>query len=507
MSHLLMMVFLACILPMRVAAQTSCLRGDVDLDGQVGISDVSVLVEYLLSGNWVIDPGDGTAGDIDVGACERNADADLDGVVALSDLGELIDFLLNAEWNVYPAEPQVFTLLHLSDSHGFTAGLDRALVELDNDSTIDALLFTGDWTGHSIYNNTIKEQTYAITTPEVDSVFHAIKDSHGEKLLMLTGNHDAYDNNPNLTARGSQQRATNMLKEWMTEGVVNWGDTAGVASFWYKDFMLRDGNRLRIVALDQYENTVVGKPVGLFNYRPIYSQAQVDWLVQRLKELSPDDYLIIALHEPAYQDDEAIPGLKPTMNEDSTMYNDEPDRLFVSERLTTFNYKGDTAAISINLFPRIMDAYLHSYNLTTPEGDTVYYQNLNAAQTLIPVIADFEGNSPCHFLFYIGGHRHCDICTMLPEPFADQLMIHVTTSDWTVASSTDDDLLSHAQVNFDHYPHKDDANIKADENDPDYRINKMTLDFDNGLITIERIGAQHTAAGRLRSNITFRIRE
>jgi predicted phosphodiesterase len=504
---MLAVALLAVACPVR-AAGDAYLRGDVDLDGRVEASDMMALIEYYLNGQWMIDsvgdePCDSAAIEPNAQACQRNADTDLDGVITMQDLADLIDFLLHDEWPVTPEEHQVLTLLHLSDSHGFAAGLEQALVELDGDSAIDAMLFTGDWTGHAIYNNTVKQRCYAVTTPEVDSAFNAIKRSHGDKLLMLTGNHDSYDNNPSLTCNGSQQRATDMIKGWMTEGVVTWGDTTGVASYWHKDYPLADGHRLRIVALDQYETTAVGKPSKKFTYRPIYSQAQVDWLVQRLRELSPDDYLIIALHEPAYQDDSAIAGLKPTLSEDSTHYLDEPERLFVSERLTTFNYRGDTSAVSINLLPRIMDAYLHGYNLTDSAGGTVYYQNLNAAQTLIPVVADFEGHTPCHFLFYLGGHRHCDICTPLPEPYSDQLMIHVTAADWTVTASTDDDLLSHAQESTKAYPVKNDVNVKACESDPDYRINKMTLDFGARLITIDRLGAQHTAGGRLRTTIVF----
>jgi len=150
-----------------------------------------------------------------------------------------------------------------------------------------------------------------------------------------------------------------------------------------------------------------------------------------------------------------------------------------------------------------MHAYLHSSRLAAADGGTVYYRNLDVHQTLIPVNADFTGCTPAHFLFYIGGHRHCDICTPLPAPFDNQLMIHVAAADWTVASGHDDDLLAHAQVNFKNIPTSNDANVKACVDDPDYRINKMTLDFTDGIISIERIGACHTAGGRVRSTISW----
>lgn len=61
------------------------LRGDVDMDGNVAISDVTSLIDYLLS-------GDSAA--IDVNA----ADCDEDGIVSISDVTALIDYLLANHW-------------------------------------------------------------------------------------------------------------------------------------------------------------------------------------------------------------------------------------------------------------------------------------------------------------------------------------------------------------------------------------------------------------------------
>ena len=61
------------------------LRGDVDDDGLVNISDVTALIDYLLSGN---------ASAINL----SNADCDGDGLVNISDVTCLIDFLLSGTW-------------------------------------------------------------------------------------------------------------------------------------------------------------------------------------------------------------------------------------------------------------------------------------------------------------------------------------------------------------------------------------------------------------------------
>ena len=64
------------------------LRGDVNNDKTVNISDVTALIDYLLSGN---------AEDVNL----NNSDCNLDQGVNISDVTALIDFLLSGNW---PAE-------------------------------------------------------------------------------------------------------------------------------------------------------------------------------------------------------------------------------------------------------------------------------------------------------------------------------------------------------------------------------------------------------------------
>ena len=63
--------------------------GDVNCDGFVNISDVTDLIDYLLSGN-------------DNSVSQTNADCDKDGKVNIADVTTLIDFLLSERW---PWEP------------------------------------------------------------------------------------------------------------------------------------------------------------------------------------------------------------------------------------------------------------------------------------------------------------------------------------------------------------------------------------------------------------------
>ena len=60
-------------------------RGDVDGDGNVGIADVSALVDYLLSGDTT-------------GINLASADVDADGNVGIADVSALVDYILTGVW-------------------------------------------------------------------------------------------------------------------------------------------------------------------------------------------------------------------------------------------------------------------------------------------------------------------------------------------------------------------------------------------------------------------------
>ena len=64
------------------------IRGDVNNDGAVNISDVATLVDHLLSGDF--DDADGFSSDA--------ADCDEDGGINISDVATLVDYLLVGEW-------------------------------------------------------------------------------------------------------------------------------------------------------------------------------------------------------------------------------------------------------------------------------------------------------------------------------------------------------------------------------------------------------------------------
>ena len=88
---LLIIVLLGCAAP----AWAAGIRGDVDGNGSVDVSDVAALVDNLLNGT----------------APRGNADANNDGMVDVSDLAAIVDYLLNGTWpGGDEPQGQVFTV-------------------------------------------------------------------------------------------------------------------------------------------------------------------------------------------------------------------------------------------------------------------------------------------------------------------------------------------------------------------------------------------------------------
>lgn len=379
-----------------------------------------------------------------------------------------------------PSIDAVVKFLHLSDPHGSATATTQAKTMLANDNDLAFLFVTGDMTAY--YSNNISEG--------LASDFAVI----GDKLLLLAGNHDTYDNRFGASAT-SQQATTDYIKGLLGNRVT-WGDQNGVASYWHKDIQLAENAKLRIISLDQYEIDAVRKPAD--KYYTMYSQAQVNWLIARLKELTANDYLIIATHEPpvqsrsvpsgqstdTYPDTYAV-GLRPASNADTA-------KLFVSEGLRAFGNRRTEP--NINLLPRIVYAYMHKQVLN------MAYNNYGGGSTPdITINESFSGN-PATFLFFIGGHRHCDICTYLPNEtgatnggdWRDQLMLYITAADTSIDWQVDDDLGGK----------KTDVTPTPTNTDT-YRLNEVTLDFSEKTITVKRYGACNTAGGRVRDEITF----
>ena len=400
---------------------------------------------------------------------------------------------LNTNFELYEqgggGELGAFKFLHVSDPHGYADAIEVSKNMMAQDSDISFLFVTGD----------VLQYNTAIFPTNISNQFDAIPSG---KLLLLAGNHDTYDM-PYDGASASQQTTTNYIKHYLSNNVT-YGDTNGVASYWHKDFAIGE-NKLRIISLDQYEIDVVRKPSS---YYTVYSQAQINWFIGLLKGLTASDYLIIATHESPVQSQGPVPsgqstdtypdsyavGLRPSAPYFDGAELREPGKLFVTEGLRAFGNRRDEP--NFNLLPRIMDAYLNGEQLN------MTYNNKGGDPNNpdITINEDFSLVDACTFLFYVGGHRHADIGSYLPNEngafdggdWSSQLMLYITCADKECRYSYDDDLGA-----------KGSEVTPTPVNALTYRINEINLDFDSKTITVNRIGSQNTSGGRVRDAITF----
>ena len=101
-------------------------RGDVDADGNVNISDVTALIDYLLSGNAS-------------GIVLANADCDQDGNVNISDVTTLIDYLLSGSWtgNSFTIGGVTFNMVPVTGGT-FTMGFTGETPDIDDEGALPA---------------------------------------------------------------------------------------------------------------------------------------------------------------------------------------------------------------------------------------------------------------------------------------------------------------------------------------------------------------------------------
>lgn len=336
--------------------------------------------------------------------------------------------------------------LHISDIHNLPSA--DAIVEckniIDNDSTINFTILTGDYTGY--------DGSYSNMTPALKEI--------NDKLLMLNGNHDMYDGFKN-----NQANATAYLKEILKNSDVEWGDSKNIASYYYKDYYINGNSKLRIISLDSYDYQ---KGIGS-KYDTAYSQEQVDWIISKIIELRSADFFIVAMHEPPVNATIEKPSYNVEGKMDKDIVSLRRTNDFCSSRLWTW----DTSYSNGNLLPIIVNAYLNKENIV----QTVINENslTKEAFSNIDINYDFSTiGEPATFLFYIGGHLHGDLAAYHPD-YPQQLILLVDcASDSTLGQSSDIGNRS--------------TTTSTGTRSDGILINEVDLDFQNKQITVTRKG-------------------
>ena len=411
--------------------------------------------------------------------------------------------------------PRRVSLLHISDNHhkntldiSYAWGVAKLKDVLINDTLneIALALHTGDMGSlvAPISSNVVLEKMVASL-----SSWNA---QHPNKpILLVKGNHDATDsvyyeyntsryadaNRGELEVESTKHYSraingdgANSLVEWGEDQQVTWADssvTTEKMGYWYKD-VEQSGVKFRIIAVDEYQTTVGSNNTSM--YHKIYSQAQIDWLIDTLKSTPSDAYIILAHHQAVYD-------YHPENVVNNFTHHGIYNEVYYTDPKTgaTKVYDGSlyTYGVEVDVTVNIIDAYQHHRRWTNaayPSG---------AQGVTLDIDADFRDTVPAKFAFHIGGHTHGDFCEFVPG-YPLQLSLIVMSDNPRTESSG-------------YEPYSDVVRVATAGNVASYAFNKVTIDADRDVVRVERIGANtlKTASniyddGTKRTFIEFPIR-
>ena len=164
------------------------------------------------------------------------------------------------------SEPDQIAFVHLSDIHRSNISLEPSLYYINNTPAVFGIL-TGD---------------VMATNYMLDEIRNSEK-----PMLLIPGNHDAYRFYEYSTGQaGFRTQVLNNIGQDQNVIFANDHD-----NYWYQDYQ-KDGHILRVIGIDQYECESVNE--GPNSLICVYSQSQIDWLVNLLENSGHCDGIIIA---------------------------------------------------------------------------------------------------------------------------------------------------------------------------------------------------------------------
>ena len=406
---------------------------------------------------------------------------------SMSIVADKVDANFLAAESAAPAV-QTFSFLHTSDPHSKTAAVVKMaqLLDLDSDDSEFGII-TGDFkTGTTSGLDGYYKETNG--TPS------GYLNGYRNKIFALAGNHDALDSWDG-TVNYNNKKMTDWMYLFMGES-VNWGDVASnvnqpiKSSYYYKDFNINADHPVRLIVLDQYEmiytkgEATSSSYMSPYSYPIAYTNKQMQWFVQLLKDTPANYTIIIGLHEVPYKksDSALVSALDPNAAGNADKRNNE--LLFVSEggvpsgqstnrvysqMFTEMNYSTHGTMLC-----DIVKAFMDKSSFSGTYNN--YTGNLDGQ---LVVNADFSnmGHEPATFACYVFGHLHHDLC-FIPPSYPKQLMLSIARADYNVERTTYDDLLVDSTRHY------------------NYRLNKVTIEFANETtpmcVHVERIGEQST---------------
>lgn len=410
--------FIALILPLVTTAQVA---QDVNRDNYVNCADLSAVYDYLLNDNEEY-----------AAYCDVNND----GVITARDITAIYDYLLGRD----PSNDRRMSYLHISDTHSVDVTLQPAIEILNSDPTYSFMILTGDF----LPTETMMQEVLASEKP----------------VFIIPGNHDSWDEGSTANALGQTGFREQVLNRLYPNGEVNFGDD--VANYFYAD-VTQNGCTIRVIGLDLYDFANAGKP--MIANSVVFSQKQIDWLIDVLEDSGDKDGVIILTHN-------GFGNARSNPRDDN--YINEFVSINAYLFFDTYNYFGTGDA---DMVPSIVEAYMTGENLTGAS----FYSGYSLQK--ISVTTDFDGPHN-NFIAHYGGHIHFDVVEYLSW-HPRQLMSIIAYGGRGNGGREYNDL------------------IKTDTGEDSYTINASNINFTTHEHKIVRIGSQKKIDGTLRKSILF----
>lgn len=397
---------------------------DVNRDNYVNCGDMSAIYSYLLDGDLTF-----------ATTCDVNGDGD----ITAYDITCIYNHMLGHD----ASNDRRMSFLHISDTHSVDVTLQPALEILNSDPTYSFMILTGDF----LPTETMIQEVLASEKP----------------VFIIPGNHDSW-NEENVTySLGQQGFREQVLNVLYPNGEVNFGDD--VANFYYAD-VTQNGCTIRVIGLDLYDFDNMGRPIVMNSV--VFSQKQIDWLIDVLEDSGDKDGVIILTHN-------GFGNFKQNTRDPN--YVNEFVSINAYSFWDTYNYAGDGDAI---LIPSIVEAYMTGNDLTDAQFKSGH--KVNKVSQMINVTTHF--NEPHNnFIAYYGGHVHFDVVEHLSQ-FPNQL-ISIIAYGGRGKGNNFNDL------------------IKTNTGEDSYTVNASNINFTTHEHQIVRLGSKKKDDGTLRKQILF----
>lgn len=325
------------------------------------------------------------------------------------------------------------SFLHISDTHGSDISI-RPMIEALNNSDCDFAVITGD------------------ILPSESTIDYIA--SSEKPVLMVIGNHDAYD------GYGQNGFRENVLNRMKFPNIV-YGDPN--ACYYHIDFYKKNYS-LRVICLDQYEIDTEGRASKNCS---VISQKQMDWFIRILAESVYFTKVIVLMHQGFGN---ASIGKRNLDNSNAFI------SIFAKDYPRGYYHIGNTSPFMI---PDILNAYLTGVDMVNKVYPTGYKKEE------ILVNTHFE-KPHANFVGFFGGHIHMDCIEYLPY-YENQLQVLMAYSGKGTGSRWND-------------------LVKTGTGDASYNFNCNVVDFKNSELKIYRYGAKLKVDSTMRDSIIFPLK-